>query len=126
MTDPGPGGKLRQLQEKREALVAIFRSAGEQLGNVVADFCIKHGLPMVDADEAVGGAALLSQDHAARYLGIGKTLFYQLRKKGELKFVRVEGKLLVTRESLDAYVRRLKKTSGPPLKKAPLPGRRPQ
>jgi excisionase family DNA binding protein len=87
-------------------------------GNVVADFCIKHGLSMGDDATSMTGA-LLSQQDAARYLGVGSTLYYQVRKKGELKFVRVEGKLLVTRESLDAYVRRLKKTSDPPLKKLP-------
>ena len=46
---------------------------------------------------------LLTVAEAAKYLGVGKRIVYQLIERGEITVVKVEGSLRVEKKSLDDY-----------------------
>ena len=46
---------------------------------------------------------LLSMGEAARYLGVGRKVLYQLLERGEIIAVRSKGTTLIEKRSLDAH-----------------------
>jgi len=56
---------------------------------------------------------LLSQEEAARYLGISKWTLRDLVFRGDLPSVRIKRRLLVDRQDLDTYLERVKTYPGP-------------
>ncbi len=65
------------------------------------------------APEQQGERRLLSQEEAARYLGISKWTLRDLVFRGDLPCVRIKRRLLVDRQDLDAYLVRIKIHHGP-------------
>jgi excisionase family DNA binding protein len=55
--------------------------------------------------EKTGYAALplVTVGEAAKYLGVGRRILYQLIERGEITVVRVDGGLRVEKKSLDDY-----------------------
>jgi excisionase family DNA binding protein len=51
--------------------------------------------------------ALLTVEEAARYLGVGRTLMYQLIKDQEIETVQIHRLRRVPREAVDAYAARI-------------------
>ncbi|MFP5213055.1 MAG: helix-turn-helix domain-containing protein [Acidobacteriota bacterium] len=47
---------------------------------------------------------LLTIPEAAKYLGVGKKVVYQLIEWGQIKAVRVKGSVQVEKQSLDDYI----------------------
>jgi excisionase family DNA binding protein len=57
-------------------------------------------------DEA-GAALLISVEHAASILGIGRTLTFELIMQGKVSSVKIGRRRLVVRQELDEFVREL-------------------
>ena len=49
-------------------------------------------------------APLLTVGEAAKYLGVGRKIVYQLIERGEIKAVKVGGSVRIERKSLDAFI----------------------
>ncbi len=47
---------------------------------------------------------LLSISDAAKYLGVGRKVLYQLIERGEVRVVKVDGSVQVEKNSLDEYI----------------------
>jgi excisionase family DNA binding protein len=56
----------------------------------------------LDAEGTVAGS-LLTVPEAARYLGMGKRMVYQLIAHGAITAVRVKGSTRIEKKSLDAF-----------------------
>jgi excisionase family DNA binding protein len=54
-------------------------------------------------DEAFIYMPLMTVSEAARYMGVGKKIIYQLLEFDEIRVVRVHGATLVEKQSLDAF-----------------------
>jgi excisionase family DNA binding protein len=54
-------------------------------------------------DEGYVSGPLVSVSDAAKYLGVGRKIVYQLIEGGELSAVRNRGAVLIEKESLDAF-----------------------
>ena len=55
----------------------------------------------------IGGPALLSVPDALRFLGLGRSKFYELVGRGEIAVVKVGARTLVPMASLEKFVRSL-------------------
>ena len=60
---------------------------------------------------SVPEAPLLTVKEAAAFLKVGRSKMYELRSAGEVESVKMNGKRLFIRESLLAYVNRLREAS---------------
>jgi excisionase family DNA binding protein len=54
-------------------------------------------------EEGYLAAPLLTVPEAARYLGVGRKMVYQLIERGEITAVRVGGSTRIERKSLDEF-----------------------
>jgi excisionase family DNA binding protein len=54
-------------------------------------------------EEGYVTAPLLTVPEAARYLGVGRKMVYQLIERGEITAVRVDGSTRIERKSLDQF-----------------------
>ncbi|MEW6125020.1 MAG: excisionase family DNA-binding protein [Pseudomonadota bacterium] len=54
----------------------------------------------------LGERCCLSTDHAAQYIGLGKTTIFALLKASEIEGVKIGQRRLVLRASCDAYIAR--------------------
>lgn len=57
----------------------------------------------MEADQEYVSFPLMSVSEAARYLGVGKKVIYQLIEWGELKVVRIDGTVQIEKKSLDDF-----------------------
>jgi len=57
-----------------------------------------------DGGEEYVSLPLLKVGEAARYLGVGRKILYQLLERGEIRAVKDRGTLLVEKESLDRFI----------------------
>ncbi len=55
------------------------------------------------ADERFVALPLLSISEAARYLGVGRKVVYQLIEWGEVRAVKTSGTAMIEKRSLDEY-----------------------
>jgi excisionase family DNA binding protein len=56
---------------------------------------------------AIGGPALLRLPDACRFIGVGRSKFYELVGRGEIEVVKVGTRTLVPMTSLEQFIRRL-------------------
>ncbi|MCB0387154.1 MAG: helix-turn-helix domain-containing protein, partial [Bdellovibrionales bacterium] len=57
-------------------------------------------------------ARLISEEEAARYLGISKWTVRNLRFRGDLPSIKIQRRILIDRHDLETYITRLKKVEG--------------
>jgi excisionase family DNA binding protein len=55
---------------------------------------------------------LVDWHYGSQYLGIGRTKYFELIKKGKLRAVRIDRRVLVEHDELDAFIARLRDESG--------------
>ena len=55
--------------------------------------------------ETIEKTVLISQSEAARLLGVERTTIWRMCRRGDLDLVHIGSRALVTRASLDAFVR---------------------
>ena len=55
----------------------------------------------------IGGPALLRLPDACRFIGVGRSKFYELVGRGEIEVVKVGTRTLVPKVSLEKFVRSL-------------------
>jgi excisionase family DNA binding protein len=75
-----------------------------QLAQTLADHETEPAPPPV---RAMPERALLTVEEAAQYLGVGRTLMYQLIKDGEIETVQIRRLRRVPREAVDDYAARI-------------------
>jgi len=73
-------------------LMPAFQSWKEENGGLI-----------MPGDEEFASLPLLTISEAAKYLGIGRQVLYQLIEWGELRAVKMRGTALVEKRSLDDY-----------------------
>jgi len=67
---------------------------------------VEGGIVMEEEEQGFVSVPLLTVSEAARYLGVGKKIVYQLIENGELLVVRGKGKTVqVEKQSLDRFRR---------------------
>jgi len=60
-------------------------------------------LKMAEEEEYVS-APLLSVSEAAKYLGVGRKVIYQLIEQDQIRVVRVDGSVRIEKRSLDDFI----------------------
>jgi len=58
---------------------------------------------MNEINEGFVSAPLLTVAEAAKYLGVGRQVLFQIIERGELTVVKVKGSVRVEKKSLDTY-----------------------
>lgn len=56
-----------------------------------------------EEDDGLVSAPLLTVGEAARYLGVGRKVLYQLIERGEIRTVKLKGATLIEKASLDDF-----------------------
>ena len=67
---------------------------------------------MIHLPEAEAAIRLLSEQDAARYLGVSYWTIRDLRFRGELPSLKIKRRILIDKTDLDSYIARIKKTEG--------------
>jgi excisionase family DNA binding protein len=66
----------------------------------------------IQAQDRTPSSPLLTRQEAARYLRISKRTLDTAEAEGELRAIRVRGRVLYHRDALDAYIRRCAEREG--------------
>jgi excisionase family DNA binding protein len=65
------------------------------------------GIEVIDEAEGAGSARLYDVPTAATRLGIGKSMAWELIRRGELGSVQIRRRRLVPGEAIDAFIKKL-------------------